>query len=175
MGVRSVLEGSVRKAGPRLRITAQLINVADGYHVWSGQFDREMKDIFDIQEEIALTIVDHLKPNMLKDEKEKLLKRATEDPEAYELYLKGLYFWKRRYERGLQKSLQYFQQAAEKDPGYAMPHVGIADAFGILGVYSFMDPRQAYARAKAAASKSLGDRPRAGRGLPHAGVDCHVV
>jgi tetratricopeptide (TPR) repeat protein len=138
-----------------LRITAQLINVGDGYHIWSGQFDREMKDIFDIQEEISLTIVDQLKIKLLKDEKEKILKRATEDPEAYELYLKGLHFWRRRYERGLQKSLQYFQQAAGKDPGYALPHVGIADAYGILGVYGFMPPHPAYAQAKVAANKAL--------------------
>ena len=155
LNVGAVLEGSVRKSGPRLRITAQLINVADGYHLWSGQFDREMKDIFDIQEEISLTIVDHLKLKLLKSEKEKILKRYTEDPEAYELYLKGLYFWKRRYERGLQKALQYFMQAAAKDPNYALPHVGIADAFNILGVYSFMDPRQAYPKARAAAQKAL--------------------
>ena len=91
----------------------------------------------------------------MKGEKEKILKRHTEDHEAYELYLKGLYFWRRRYERGLQKSLQYFQQAVEKDPGYALPHVGIADAFGILGVYGFMPPHQAYSRARAAAKKAL--------------------
>jgi serine/threonine protein kinase/Flp pilus assembly protein TadD len=155
LNVGAVLEGSVRKSGTRLRITAQLINVEDGYHLWSGQFDREMKDIFDIQEEIALTIADHLKLKLLKGEKEKILKRYTEDHEAYELYLRGLYFWKRRYERGLQKSLQYFQQAVEKDPGYALAYVGIADAFGILGVYSFMNPDQAYSRARAAANKAV--------------------
>jgi tetratricopeptide (TPR) repeat protein len=157
--VGAVLEGSVQKSGQRLRITAQLVNVEDGYHIWSGQFDREMKDIFDIQEEILLTIVDYLKLQLLKDEKEKILKRPTEDHEAYELYLKGLYFWKRRYERGLQKSLQYFQQAAEKDPGYALPYVGIADACGILGVYGFMPPHQAYPRARAAANKALEIEP----------------
>lgn len=155
LNVAAVLEGSVRKSGPRLRITAQLINVGDGYHLWSGQFDREMKDIFDIQEEISLTIVDHLKLKLLKSEKEKILRRHTGNPEAYELYLKGLYFWKRRYERGLQKALQYFVQAASKDPNYALPHVGIADAFNILGVYGFMDPQQAYPKARAAAQKAL--------------------
>jgi len=151
----AVLEGSVRKSGQRLRITAQLINVENGYHLWSGQFDREMKDIFDIQEEISLAIADQLKIKLLKDEKEKILKRATEDPEAYEFYLKGLHFWRRRYEKGLQKSLQFFQMAAEKDPGYALPYVGIADAFGILGVYGYMPPHPAYARARAAANRAL--------------------
>jgi serine/threonine protein kinase len=162
LNVGAVLEGSVRKSGQRLRITAQLINVQDGYHIWSGQFDREMKDIFDIQEEISLTIVDHLKLKLLKGEKEKILKRHTEDHEAYEYYLKGLHFWKRRYEKGLQKSLQYFQLAVEKDPGYALPHVGIADAYGILGVYGFMPPHQAYPRARAAANRALEIDPELG-------------
>jgi serine/threonine protein kinase/Tfp pilus assembly protein PilF len=155
LNVGAVLEGSVRKSGPRLRITAQLINAEDGYHIWSAQYDREMKDIFDIQEEIALAIVDQLKLKMLKGEKEKILKRATENPEAYELYLKGLHFWRRRYERGLQKSLQYFQQAVEKDPGYALPYVGIADAFNILGVYAFLPPQAAYVKSRGAANRAL--------------------
>jgi serine/threonine protein kinase/Tfp pilus assembly protein PilF len=155
LNVNTVLEGSVRKSGQRLRITAQLINVEDGYHIWSGQFDREMKDIFDIQEEISLTIADHLKLKLLKSEKGKILKRPTEDHEAYDYYLRGRYFWYRRYERGLQKSLHYFQQAIEKDPTYAPAYVGIADAFGLLGLYSFLEPHYAYSRAKVAAKKAL--------------------
>jgi len=155
LNVGAVLEGSVRKSGQRLRITAQLVNVKDGYHLWSGQFDREMKDIFDIQEEISLTIVDHLKLKLLKDEKEKILKRPTEDYEAYEYYLKGRYFWYRRYEKGMQRGLQYFQQAIEKDPGYALAHVGIADTFNFLGLFGFMPPHQAYSQSKAAAKKAL--------------------
>ncbi|MBM3312517.1 MAG: tetratricopeptide repeat protein, partial [Candidatus Aminicenantes bacterium] len=162
LGVGAVLEGSVRKAGQRLRITAQLINAGDGYHIWSGQYDREMKDIFDIQEEIALAIVDQLKLRLLKGEKEKILKRATENPEAYELYLRGLHFWRRRYERGLQKSLQFFQQAVEKDPGYALPYVGIADAFNILGVFAFLPPHLAFARARAAANRAFDLDPTLG-------------
>jgi len=155
LNVGTVLEGSVRKSGQRLRITAQLVNVQNGYHLWSGQFDRDMKDIFDIQEEISLTIVDHLKLNLLKGEKEKILKRHTEDHVAYDYHLKGRYFWNRRYEKGMQRGLQYFEQAIEKDPGYALPHVGIADAFGTLGLFSFMPPHQAYSRARAAAKKAL--------------------
>ena len=169
LNVRAVLEGSVRKSGQRLRITAQLISVEDGYHIWSGQFDRDMKDIFDIQEEISLTIVDHLKLKLLAGEKEKILRRRTENHEAYESYLKGLYFWKRRYERGLQKSLQYFQQAVALDPGYALPHVGIADAFGILGIFAYMPPHQAYAQARAAANKALEIDPELAEVYPSLG------
>ena len=98
LNVGTVLEGSVWKSGQRLRITARLVNVEDGFNIWSGQFNREMKDIFDIQEEISLTIADQLKLKMLKGEKEKILKRYTEDHEAYDLYLKGRYYWYRRYE-----------------------------------------------------------------------------
>jgi serine/threonine protein kinase len=155
LNVGAVLEGSVRKSGQRLRITAQLVNAQDGYHIWSGQFDREMKDIFDIQEEISLTIVDHMKLKMLEGEKEEILKRATEDHEAYDCYLKGRYFWYRRYEKGFQRGLQYFQQAIEKDPGYALAQVGIADTFGSLGLFSFIQPSLAYSRAKTAAKKAL--------------------
>jgi serine/threonine-protein kinase len=155
LNIDKALEGSVRKSGQRLRITAQLVNVEDGYRIWSGQFDREIKDIFDIQEEISLTIVDHLKLKLLKGEKEKILKRPTEDHEAYDCYLRGRYFWYRRYEKGFQRGLQYFQQAIEKDLGYALAHVGIADTFGYLGLFSFMPPHQAWSRAKAASKKAL--------------------
>lgn len=155
LNVDKVLEGSVRKSGQRLRITAQLVNVEDGYRVWSDQFDREIKDIFDIQEEISLIIVDKLKLNLLKEEKDKILKRPTEDHEAYDYYLKGRYFWYRRYEKGMQRALQYFEQAIGKDPGYALAHVGIADAFNFLGTFSFMPPHQTHSRAKAAARNAL--------------------
>ncbi|NOR11621.1 MAG: protein kinase, partial [Candidatus Aminicenantes bacterium] len=96
LNVQTVLEGSVRKAGNRLRITAQLINVADGYHMWSERYDRDMDDIFAIQDEISLAIVDNLKVKLLKGEKTKIVKRHTVNEEAYNLYLKGRYFWNRR-------------------------------------------------------------------------------
>jgi TolB-like protein/Tfp pilus assembly protein PilF len=155
LNVETALEGSVRKSGQRLRIAAQLVNVEDGYHIWSAQFDREMKDIFAIQEEISLIIVDNLKLKLLKEEKEKIFKRHTDDYEAYNLYLRGRYFWYRRYEGGLQKGLMLFQQAVEKDPLYALAYVGIADSFGVLGLFSFIRPDEAYPRAKAAAEKAL--------------------
>ena len=93
LNVRTVLEGSVRKSGDRLRITAQLINVMDGYHLWSERYDRELKDIFDIQDEISLAIVDVLKVKLLEVEKEKLLKRYTDNIEAYNLYQQGYYIY----------------------------------------------------------------------------------
>jgi TolB-like protein/Tfp pilus assembly protein PilF len=155
LGVRTVLEGSVRKAGNRLRITAQLVNVADGYHLWSDKYDRDLEDIFAVQDEISLAIVKKLKVRLLGGEKEKLVKRHTRDQEAYSLYLKGRYFYNRRYEVGLKKSFEYFQQAIEKDPLYALPYVGIADSHGSLAFYGFLRPNEAFTRAKAAAGRAL--------------------
>jgi serine/threonine protein kinase/Tfp pilus assembly protein PilF len=155
LNVETILEGSVRKSETRLRITAQLVNVRDGYHLWSDTFDRNMEDIFSIQEEISLAIVDKLKLKLLKNEKEKLIKRYTDDHEAYNLYLKGRFFWYRRYEGGLQKGIEFFQQAIAKDPRYALAYVGIADSFGSLGQFSFIPPKEAWPRAKAAAKKAL--------------------
>jgi TolB-like protein len=127
LGVRSVLEGSVRKAGDRLRITAQLINVEDGYHLFSEKYDRTAEDIFAIQDEISLAIVDRLKVRLLRGDRSKLTKRHTENEEAYRLYLQGRYFWNRRHEGGLQRGIEYFQKAIGIDPEYALPYSGIAD------------------------------------------------
>jgi serine/threonine protein kinase/lipoprotein NlpI len=155
LNVEKVLEGSVRKAGNRLRITVQLVNVSDGYHLWSERYDREMEDVFTIQDEISLAIVDRLKVKLLKEEKAKLVKRYTDDPEAYSLYLKGRYFWNRRYEGGLQKAVECFHQAIDKDPLYALAYAGIADCYNQFGLWSFLHPKEAYAKAKVACAKAL--------------------
>jgi serine/threonine-protein kinase len=155
LNVETVMEGSVRKSGNRLRITAQLINVTDGYHLWSERYDREMQDIFAVQDEISLTIVDKLKVKLLKEEKAKLVKRYTDDPEAYSLYLKGRYFWYRRYEGGLQKGIECFQQAINQDPLYALAYVGIADCYNQFGLWGFLPPKEAYPKAKVACAKAL--------------------
>jgi serine/threonine protein kinase/Flp pilus assembly protein TadD len=153
--VRTILEGSVRRAGNRVRITAQLINVQDGYQFWSEKFDRDIEDIFAIQEEISLAIVDSLKLKLLKEEREALVKRYTKNTDAYRLYLKGRYFWNRRYEGGLQKGIEFFNLAIEKDPLYALAYAGIADSFSLLAHYGFVPPKEGYPRAKAAAEKAL--------------------
>ncbi|MGB6866908.1 MAG: tetratricopeptide repeat protein, partial [Candidatus Aminicenantaceae bacterium] len=155
LNVETVLEGSVRKSGNRLRITAQLINVADGYHMWSERYDRDMDDIFAIQDEISLAIVDNLKVRLIKGEKTKIVKRRTENKEAYNLYLEGRYFWNRRHEGDMMKAIECYQQALAKDPSYALPYVGIADVFNVFGLWSFIDPKEAFSKAKAAVSKAL--------------------
>lgn len=151
----TILEGSVRKAGGRLRITAQLINVADGYHLWSEKYDREMQDVFAVQDEIAQSIVDNLKVGHLGPHPP-LIRRYTDNREAYSLYLKGRYYWNRRYEEGLRKSMQFFQQAIEKDPLYALAYTGLADSYFVLGHYGLMAPKDALPIARANAEKALG-------------------
>ncbi len=153
--VKTVLEGSIRKAGNRLRITAQLINIEDGFHIWSEKYDRELVDIFAIQDEISLAIVDKLKVKLLGEEKSALVKRHTVDQEAHNLYLKGLYFWNRRLEGGMKLAMEHFQQAIEKDPEYALAHVGVADTYNITGLLSYLPSKEAFPKAKAAAKKAL--------------------
>jgi TolB-like protein/tetratricopeptide (TPR) repeat protein/predicted Ser/Thr protein kinase len=154
LNVDKVLEGSVRKAGNRLRITAQLINVSDGYDLWSERYDREMEDVFTIQDEVTLAIVDTLKVKLLGREKAMLRMRPTDDQEAYNLYLKGRYFWYRRYEGSLQKGLEYFYQAIKKDSSYASAYAGIADSLSILGIF-WLPPKEVFPKAKEAALKAI--------------------
>jgi serine/threonine-protein kinase len=156
LDVEAVLEGSVRKAANRLRITAQLVKVSDGYHLWSEKYDRDLEDIFAIQDEISLAIVEKLRGKLLKEEESKLVRRYTGNEEAYNLYLKGRYYWNRRHEGGIQKAIELFQQAVEKDPLCAQGHVGIADCYNVSAILALMDPRVAYAKSKEAVAKALG-------------------
>jgi serine/threonine protein kinase/Flp pilus assembly protein TadD len=155
LNVQTLLEGSVRKAGNKLRITAQLVNVVDGYHLWSERYDREMVDIFAIQEEISLAIVDKLKLKLLGEIKGELIKSYTEDIEAYNLYLKGRYFWNKRTGGDLKRAIEYFEQAIERDSRYAPAYAGIADSYNDLPNYSSFSPDEAYPKANEAALKAL--------------------
>jgi len=129
LSVETVLEGSIRKAGNKLRITAQLIKVEDGFHLWSEKFDREMEDIFAIQDEIAKAIVDNLELKLLAQERAAIGKRPTDDPETYNLYLMGLYFTYKLSREASDKALDYFKRAIDRDPDFA----GWADArIGII-------------------------------------------
>jgi len=155
LNVETVIEGSVRKAGNRLRITAQLINVADGYHLWSERFDRELADVFAIQDEISLAITDRLKLKLLGQEKVIMAKRHTEDLEAYDLYLRGLYFRRKLTEDSIPKAIEYFNQAIEKDPDNALAFAGLAYSYMVLAWYTPISPQEAYPKAKKAALKAL--------------------
>ncbi len=155
LNVETVLEGSIRKAVNRLRITAQLVDVHDGYHLWSERYDRELGDVFAIQDEITLTIVDKLKVQLFGVEKESLLKRPTENLEAFNLYLKGRYFWNKRTANDIRASIAYFQQAIEKDTSYALAYAGLSDCYCVLSFYSDVSQSEAFADARAAASRAL--------------------
>ena len=159
LGVDAVLEGTVRKAGDRVRITAQLVSAEDGCHLWSEGYDREMADVFAVQEEIAQNVVDRLKLTLTELPRGPLIRPHTDNPRAYELYLKGRFYWLRRYQGGLQAALEHFQQAIEEDAGYALAHTGAADAYAIVGFYSLQKPRAAFARAFAAAERALAIDP----------------
>jgi adenylate cyclase len=155
LNVSSVLEGSVRKAGNRLRITAQLINVADGYHLWSERYDREMEDLFDIQDELTLAIVEALKVKLLGNEKAAILKRYTDNTEAYELYLKGRFFWGKVSPAGFEKAIEYFNQAILIEPNFALAYAGLADSYAILSQVSAIPARETMPKAREFAQKAL--------------------
>jgi serine/threonine-protein kinase len=153
--VEAVLEGSVRKAGNQLRITTQLTKAADGFHMWSERYDREMEDVFAIQDDITLAIVNKLKVTLLGEDWATSARRHTPDLEAYNMYLNGRFFWNKRTEGGYQKGLAYFERAITKDPTYALAYVGIADCYDLLGWYDYVSPTEAFPKARAAARKAL--------------------
>lgn len=150
LGVSSVLEGSVRRSGNRLRITVQLINADDDRPVWSERYDRELEDIFDIQDEIALAVVDALKVKLLGDERAAVLKRYTNNPEAYQLFLKGRFHWYKYTPHDVRKSVEYFRQSIEVDPGYAPGYAGLSEFYGISSALGMMDPAEGWPLAEAA-------------------------
>ena len=148
LNVAILLEGSVRKSGDRLRITAQLIRVADGIHIWSERYDRRMKDIFDIQDEITLAIVDSLKIQLIGSEKKAIVKHYTDNPELYRLYLLGLHHWNKFTLEDFVKSEEYFEQAISKDPNYALAYAGIAEVNVFNTFFMSIAPRDAIQKAK---------------------------
>ncbi len=154
LNVKAVLEGSIRKAGGRLRVTAQLVDVDDGFHLWSGRYDRDVADIFDIQDEITAAIVDSLKVTLNVGEKTALRKRSTDDPEAYNLYLMGRYFWNKRTPDGMKRGLEYFGRAIAKDPRFARAYTGVADCYSLFAYY-YLPPRPTLMKAKEAAEKAI--------------------
>jgi serine/threonine protein kinase/tetratricopeptide (TPR) repeat protein len=166
LSVECVLEGSVRRAGRRLRTAVQLVNVADGYQLWSETFDRELEDVFAIQDEISRGIVSALKLRLLGEAPGPFVKSATADFEAYTLYLKGRLLWNRRSEDALRHGLAYFEQALERDPNYALAHVGLADSYVLLCFYTALAPAEGFPRAKAAAETALRLDPTLGEAYP---------
>jgi len=157
--VNSVLEGSVRKAGDKLRVTAQLINVADGFHLWSDSYDGDMKDILAMESDVAQRVVRALKVQLGVDEARALTNKPTENAEAYRLYLLGRYHFGKFTRVGWTDAIQYFEQALRIDPGYALAYCGLADTYGWAGGQT-LPGREAWAKEMEFAQKALALDPK---------------
>jgi serine/threonine-protein kinase len=155
LGVACLLEGSVRTVGDQVRITAQLIDCEHGYHLWSERYDREMEDVFAIQDEVARAIVDTLKAKLGEDDETPIVKPGTKDVEAYNLYLRGRYHWNRRTAAELETGIELFRQAIAIDDRYALAWAGLADSYSILGWYRHLSPMEAYTKTVSAASSAV--------------------
>jgi serine/threonine protein kinase/tetratricopeptide (TPR) repeat protein len=153
--VSTILEGSVQKSGDRIRVVAHLTDVADESMLWSEDYNRELEDIFAIQEGIALAIADELKLELLSSEKEKLRIRHTNNVEAYSHYTQGLFYWNKRTVGALYTAIDHFQQAIDKDPEYALAYVGLADCYNLLSLYGSERSLESFPKAKKAALRAI--------------------
>ncbi len=170
LGVNTVLEGSVRRQGRKIRITAQLINVKDGFPLWSERYDRNVDDIFAIQDDIALAITEKLKITLLKKSLVKIVNSPTQNASAYELYLKGRFFLNRRGS-SIQIAINYFQQAIDIDNNFALAHSGYADAQLLLATYGLVSPRQVMEKVKLSAERAMALDPS--RCEPYCSLGCY--
>ena len=155
LNVKAVLTGRMMQSGGSLRIGTELVDVATGTQLWGAQYNRAPGDIFAIQDEISNEISENLRLKLTRAEKKRLTKRQTHDAEAYGLYLKGRHHWNRWTEEGFYKAIEYFQQAAEKDPSYGLAYAGVADSYVLLGWNSYLPPKDAFPKGKAAAMEAL--------------------
>jgi TolB-like protein/predicted Zn-dependent protease len=168
LGVSRVVEGSVRRVGSRLRITVQLVDAREGYQVWSERFDRELGDVFALQDEIAARVVGALRVRLAVPPAPRPRPR---DAQAWELYLKGRYFWNKRYQGELRKAVSAFEAALARDPDFAPAHAGLADACSVIGYYGLSPETEVFAQARRAAERALALDPRS----PEAHVSIALV
>jgi serine/threonine-protein kinase len=160
LNVGTVVEGSVRREGDRLRIAAQLVSVADGYHLWSKTYERELKNVFAVEDELARSIVQALMPKLARADATPLAKQTTSSLEAHDLYLQGRYFKEKRTAEALRKAAGFFGQATEKDPQYALAWVGLADATVLLPEYDDVPASSLLPKARQSALRALELDPR---------------
>lgn len=153
--VDGIVTGSISQQQNSLIVQADLINVSEGTEIWGSQFSGTVSNIVSLQSEISKQISENLRLQLNGKEQQEVTKQYTRDSEAYRLYLQGLYFWNKSNEEGAKKSIQYFQQAIEKDPLYARAYAGVSDAYGLLGMLGYMSPQEAWPKSKAAALKAL--------------------
>jgi TolB-like protein/Tfp pilus assembly protein PilF len=155
LGVNTILEGSIQKESDQIRVRVKLVDVQSNSLVWSEHFDRNMSGVFALQDEISLSIVNHLKLELLGGEREKLTKQYTENTEAYNLYLRGRWFWNKWTADDIKRAMSYFREAISKDSTYALAYAGLADAYGTLSFYGPMRPEEAYPIARELVVKAL--------------------
>jgi TolB-like protein/Tfp pilus assembly protein PilF len=153
--VGTILEGSVRKAGGRVRITVQLIDVGSEAPIWAQKYDRQLEDVFKIQTDIAERVAEALKVQLLRENRRLIEEKAPEDIEAYVLYLRGRYYWSRRTKEDLEKAISYFGEAIRKDPNYALAHAGMADCYTLMGRHLYLPSREAFEKARDYANRAL--------------------
>jgi len=153
--VDAVVEGAVMWVGGRVRISAQLIEAPTDYHLWAASYERDLRDVLSMQEEVTRAIASEIRVNLSAQEQARLASTRPIDPEAYRLYLKGRYYWNKRSLEGFQKAVEYFQQATAKDPAYALAYVGLADTYTYFSFFDVVPPREAMPKAKAAAARAL--------------------
>ena len=153
--VRAVLEGSVRRTADRLRITAQLVDTADGHYLWTETYERAIKDVFSIQDEISSAIVGALRIKLTGPAGRSLITRYTENLQAYHLYLKGRFYWNKRTEEDFYKALGFFEQAIQIDPNYAPAYAGMSDSYIMLGEHGSVPALSVMRKARATASRAL--------------------
>jgi serine/threonine protein kinase/Tfp pilus assembly protein PilF len=171
LGVRAVLVGKLVQHGDSLSINVELIDARDDNHIWGDQYTRKLSDIAGLQETISKDIAEKVRPELSGEQKTRLATPQTQNAEAYELYLKGRFYWKKRTEEGLKKGLAYFEQARQKDHNYALAYAGLADSYNMLGWWEFVSPQEAAPKAKQAALKALELDPL----LPEAHASLAVV
>jgi TolB-like protein/Tfp pilus assembly protein PilF len=154
LGVDAVLDGSIQTWGDRVRISARLVGVGDGRQLWAGQFDEKFTDIFAVQDSISERVAAALELRLTGEERRRLTKHPTKDAEAYQLYLNGRFYWDKRTPEGLNRAIEYFRQAIERDSDYALAYAGLADAHAVLGVFH-LPPNEAFPQAREAAQSAL--------------------
>ena len=155
LGVDYVLEGSVRSEGGKARVSAQLIRVSDQTHLWAKNYDRDLRDLLEIENELGRTIAQQVQVNLGPQWQVELAKARSADPEAYDLYLRGRYYWNQRTPEGIQRSIQYFEQAIAKDPDFASAYAGLADAYNISNIVGLFSAKESLPKAKVAALKAI--------------------
>jgi DNA-binding winged helix-turn-helix (wHTH) protein/tetratricopeptide (TPR) repeat protein len=153
--VRALLTGRLLRVKGRMVLSAELVDVADGTQLWGGHYSRPVVDIFGVQEEIAAEVSEQLRLALSGEERSALARRHTESPEAYDLYLRGRYFWNKRNEQGARKAVEFFRRAVEADPDYALAYAGLADAYHLLSNLGILAPREGHPKAKEAALTAL--------------------